>query len=214
MYVTQFFDARHLGLYGARSLFADVMTTLGVPNAWQGATDSWGIGVGGLDALCTVPDAGLLYFEPLPAAAQRMMQDNRLWRALPAPSAGRVASLAPFWGFGMLTIDTTDGIIMISAYGWAFVKPLRKLYYNLTITLLSTVVALLIGGIEVIGLIEQTMQFSGAFWRYIDLLNNNFGLLGYAIVGIFAIAWICSALLYRWKGYDREIGTADQYGSA
>ncbi|MGC7411444.1 HoxN/HupN/NixA family nickel/cobalt transporter [Pandoraea pneumonica] len=106
---------------------------------------------------------------------------------------------------GMLTIDTTDGIIMIGAYGWAFVKPLRKLYYNLTITLLSTVVALLIGGIEVIGLIGKTMQFSGDFWHYIDLLNNNFGLLGYGIVAIFAIGWICSALLYRWKGYDREI---------
>lgn len=109
---------------------------------------------------------------------------------------------------GMLTIDTTDGIIMIGAYGWAFVKPLRKLYYNLTITLLSTVVALLIGGIEVAGLIGQTMGFSGTFWHYIDLLNENFGLLGYAIVGIFAIGWLCSALLYRWKGYDREISAA------
>lgn len=102
LYIVQFFDARHLGLYGARSLFQDVMTALDVPNAWQGATDYWGIGVGGLDALTATPDAGLLYFEPLPAAAQRMMQGNRLWQALPAPHAGRVAPLAPFWGFGML----------------------------------------------------------------------------------------------------------------
>jgi len=102
MYVVQFFDARHLGLYGVRSLFNDVMTTLNVPNAWQGATDYWGIGVGGLDALRTAPDAGLLYFEPLPDAARQMMHDNRLWHALPAANAGRVAPLAPFWGFGML----------------------------------------------------------------------------------------------------------------
>lgn len=102
MYVVQFFDARHLGLYGARSLFAEVMAALAVPNAWQGATDYWGIGVGGLDALRTAPEAGLLYFEPLPEAARRMMQANRLWQAMPAAAAGRVAPLAPFWGFGML----------------------------------------------------------------------------------------------------------------
>jgi nickel/cobalt transporter (NiCoT) family protein len=106
---------------------------------------------------------------------------------------------------GMLTIDTTDGILMLGAYGWAFVKPLRKLYYNLTITLISTVVALLIGGIEALGIAGQVLSLSGPFWQFVDTLNDNFGALGYAIVGIFIVGWIVSALLYKIKGYDRDV---------
>lgn len=102
LYLAQFFDARHLGLYGERSMFQQVMQRLDLPNAWHGATDYWGIGVAGLDALAGDAHAALLYFDPLPPAARRMMQGNRLWQALPAPQAGRVAALPPFWGFGML----------------------------------------------------------------------------------------------------------------
>ncbi|APR38512.1 HoxN/HupN/NixA family nickel/cobalt transporter [Paraburkholderia sp. SOS3] len=106
---------------------------------------------------------------------------------------------------GMLTVDTTDGILMLGAYGWAFVKPLRKLYYNLTITLISTVVALLIGGIEALGIAGQVLSLSGPFWHFVGTLNDNFGALGYAIVGIFIAGWIVSALLYKIKGYDRDV---------
>jgi len=109
---------------------------------------------------------------------------------------------------GMLTVDTTDGILMLGAYGWAFVKPLRKLYYNLTITLLSTLVAVLIGGIEALGLVTQMLNLSGPFWGFIDTLNDNFGLLGYGIVAIFAVGWLASALLYKLKGYEREAAPA------
>lgn len=105
---------------------------------------------------------------------------------------------------GMLSIDTTDGILMLGAYGWAFVKPLRKLYYNVTITLISTVVALLIGGMEALGIVSQTLSLSGPFWRFVDAINSNFGLLGYAIVGIFVGGWIVSALLYKFNGYERD----------
>ena len=62
---------------------------------------------------------------------------------------------------GMSLIDTTDGILMLGAYDWAFVKPIRKLFYNMTITLVSVVVAVLIGGIEALGLLERQMQLSG-----------------------------------------------------
>lgn len=106
---------------------------------------------------------------------------------------------------GMLSIDTTDGILMLGAYGWAFVKPLRKLYYNVTITLISTVVALLIGGMEALGIVSQTLSLSGPFWRFVDAINSNFGLLGYAIVGIFVGGWIVSALLYKFNGYERDV---------
>jgi high-affinity nickel-transport protein len=86
----------------------------------------------------------------------------------------------------MTLVDTTDGVLMLGAYGWAFMKPIRKLHYNLTITAVSVVVAVLIAGIE---------DFIGA-------LNDNFGLLGYAIIGVFAASWFISVLIYWAKGYD------------
>ncbi|SEB25149.1 HoxN/HupN/NixA family nickel/cobalt transporter [Paraburkholderia sartisoli] len=99
---------------------------------------------------------------------------------------------------GMTLIDTTDSILMLRAYGWAFVKPVRKLYYNLTMTTLSVVVALLVGGIEGLGLLGDRLALSGRFWNVIGVLNDNFGLVGYVIVGVFATCWLGSAVLYRW----------------
>ncbi|MDD2703849.1 MAG: HoxN/HupN/NixA family nickel/cobalt transporter [Acidocella sp.] len=111
---------------------------------------------------------------------------------------------------GMSLIDTTDGIMMLGAYGWAFVKPVRKLYYNLTITLVSVAVALVVGGIEGLGLVSGEMNLTGPFWDEIGALNDNFGYLGYAIIGIFGLSWLISALVYRIKRYDElEIRVAD-----
>ena len=108
---------------------------------------------------------------------------------------------------GMSLVDTTDSVLMVRAYGWAFVKPIRKLYYNLTITAVSVVVALLIGSIEVLGLIAEKLALSGGVWDWIAMLNEQFGALGYLIVGLFIISWLVSVSIYRWKGYDRfEIG--------
>jgi len=104
---------------------------------------------------------------------------------------------------GMCLIDTTDSILMLGAYGWAFMKPLRKLYYNMTITLISIVVALLIGGIEALGLIGDQLDLRGGFWDWIGSLNDNFGNIGFIIIGVFVASWIASALIYRAKGYDR-----------
>jgi nickel/cobalt transporter (NiCoT) family protein len=70
---------------------------------------------------------------------------------------------------GMTLIDTTDSIVMPGAYGWAFVKPVRKLYYTITITSISVVVALVVGGIEGLGLLEEQLQLSGPFW---DAVGN------------------------------------------
>ncbi|WP_284946085.1 HoxN/HupN/NixA family nickel/cobalt transporter [Acidisoma cladoniae] len=103
---------------------------------------------------------------------------------------------------GMSLIDTTDGILMLGAYGWAFVKPIRKLYYNLTITLVSAIVAILIGGIETLGLIGGELNLQGWFWDRMNDLNENFGLLGYGIIGVFAAAWIISFIIYRVKKLD------------
>ena len=103
---------------------------------------------------------------------------------------------------GMALIDTADGILMLGAYGWAFVKPIPKLYYNLTITSLSVLVAVMVGGIETLGLIGGQFKLEGAFWGLIGGINDHFGLLGYGIIGLFVVGWIASLVIYKLKGYD------------
>ena len=103
---------------------------------------------------------------------------------------------------GMSLMDTTDSTLMVGAYGWAFLKPIRKLYYNLTITFVSVVAALIIGGIEALGLIGDKFGLEGPFWSFIGSLADNFGMLGYAIVAFFILSWLLSFLIYKAKGYD------------
>ena len=103
---------------------------------------------------------------------------------------------------GMSLIDTTDNILMLGAYGWAFVKPIRKLYYNITITLVSVVVALVVGGIEGLGLLAEHFQLRGWFWGGVAKLNDNFDTLGYFIVGLFALSWILAIAFYKWRRFD------------
>jgi nickel/cobalt transporter (NiCoT) family protein len=103
---------------------------------------------------------------------------------------------------GMSLVDTTDSVLMLGAYGWAYAKPMRKLYYNMTITLISVVVALLVGGIEALGLLSRRFAFRGSFWDAVTALNGNFGAIGYVIVGIFAVSWAASTVVYRVKKYD------------
>jgi nickel/cobalt transporter (NiCoT) family protein len=110
---------------------------------------------------------------------------------------------------GMSLVDTTDGVLMVNAYGWAFIKPIRKLYYNLTITLVSIVVALLIGSVEALGLLGDKLGLAGGFWDFVAALNDNFGALGYLIVGIFAVSWLASVAFYRFSGYDKIEERAD-----
>ena len=104
---------------------------------------------------------------------------------------------------GMSLVDTTDSILMLGAYGWAFIKPIRKLYYNMTITLVSVLVAVLVGGIEALGLVGGQFRLNGRFWDGIGALNGNFGSIGYLIIAVFVLSWIASAVIYRTRGYDR-----------
>jgi len=103
---------------------------------------------------------------------------------------------------GMTLIDTTDAVLMVRAYGWAYIKPIRKLYYNMIITLVSVIVALLIGGVEALGLIARKLDLTGSFWTAIEELNENMGAMGYAIIAIFLVSWMVSVIVYRLKGYD------------
>ncbi|HKO24133.1 MAG TPA: HoxN/HupN/NixA family nickel/cobalt transporter [Chloroflexota bacterium] len=102
---------------------------------------------------------------------------------------------------GMSLIDTTDGMLMMGAYGWAFLKPIRKLYYNLTITLISVLIALGIGSIEGLQVLSGQLNWTGPFW---DFVNDklDFETLGYVIIGIFVVSWGVSTALYKWRGYD------------
>jgi nickel/cobalt transporter (NiCoT) family protein len=103
---------------------------------------------------------------------------------------------------GMCLVDTTDNVLMLGAYGWAFVKPIRKLYYNLTITLVSIIVALVVGSVEALGLLVAHLRLNGLLWDAIRKLNENFGNLGYLIIAIFMVSWISSITFYRWKRLD------------
>ena len=104
---------------------------------------------------------------------------------------------------GMSLMDTTDSVLMTRAYGWAFVHPIRKLWYNLTITAASVVVAIFIGGVEALGLIGDKLGLEGGFWHLVGDLNDNLTNFGFAVVGIFVASWLISTLIYRAKGYDR-----------
>jgi high-affinity nickel-transport protein len=103
---------------------------------------------------------------------------------------------------GMSLIDTTDNILMLGAYGWAYIKPIRKLYYNLTITSVSVVVALAVGGIEALGLLAGQFHLTGGLWNFVNRLNEHFGVLGYCIIGLFAASWVLSIAIYKWRGFD------------
>ena len=128
--------------------------------------------------------------------------------AAQAANGGSLATVLVFpvlFTVGMMLVDTTDGILMLGAYGWAYMKPIRKLYYNITITAVSVAVALVVGGLEALNLIGDQLGLTdgGGFWGAIGAINDNFGTLGYIIIGIFAVSWLISVVVYRVKGYDR-----------
>ncbi|MFI5005764.1 MAG: HoxN/HupN/NixA family nickel/cobalt transporter, partial [Solirubrobacterales bacterium] len=84
----------------------------------------------------------------------------------------------------------------------AFTRPIRKLYYNLTITSISVLVALLVGGVEALGLLVNRLHLVGGLWDVVATLNADFGSFGYLIVAVFVVSWVISAAIYRLKGYD------------
>jgi len=102
---------------------------------------------------------------------------------------------------GMALVDTTDSVAMVGAYGWAFVNPIRKLWYNLTITAASVVVAIFIGGVEALGLVGDKLGLAGGFWDFIGEMNENLTNFGYAVVGVFVLSWIVSAAIWRLRRY-------------
>jgi high-affinity nickel-transport protein len=119
-------------------------------------------------------------------------------------SFGNVMIFPALFTAAMTLVDTTDSVLMVGAYGWAFLNPIRKLWYNLTITAISVVVALLIGGIEALGLIASKLQLEGSFWDAVSSLSESLGSFGYLVVGIFLASWALSFMIYRWLGLEQK----------
>ena len=106
-----------------------------------------------------------------------------------------ILCLPVLFAAGMSLLDTIDGSFMNFAYGWAFSKPVRKVYYNLTITGLSVAVALIIGTVELLGLLAEKLHLHGMFWDWIAGLDLN--VLGFVIVGLFFATWIVALLVWK-----------------
>ena len=103
---------------------------------------------------------------------------------------------------GMCLLDTIDGSFMNFAYGWAFSNPVRKIYYNITITGLAVAVALLIGSIELLGLFAGQLGWRGAFWDWLGGLDLN--TVGFAVVGMFVLTWVVALLVWRYGRIEEK----------
>ena len=113
---------------------------------------------------------------------------------------GGVLSLPILFAAGMSVMDTTDGILMSKAYNWAFLNPLRKIFYNIVTTGLSVAVALVIGTIELMQVFIHLLDLRGGLFDTIGELD--FGVLGYFIVGLFLFAWALSVAMWKFGRYE------------
>ena len=113
-----------------------------------------------------------------------------------------ILTLPVLFAAGMSLLDTIDGSFMNFAYGWAFANPVRKVYYNLTITALSVAVALLIGTAELASLLGQQLSLNGPFWSWVEGLNLN--TLGFLIVGLFIVTWAVALTAWRTLGLEHR----------
>jgi len=105
---------------------------------------------------------------------------------------------------GMVLVDTTDSVAMRAAYGWAFLNPIRKIYYNLTVTVISVAVAFAVGGVELLQVLSNQLNLQGPVWT--TLGNLDFETLGFGIIGIFLVSWIVSIGYWKYKQYDKLYG--------
>jgi high-affinity nickel-transport protein len=113
-----------------------------------------------------------------------------------------ILCLPVLFAAGMCLLDTIDGSFMNFAYQWAFSKPVRKVYYNLTITGLSVAVALLIGTVELLGLVSDKAGLHGAFWDWIGGLDLN--VVGYVIVGLFFATWAIALAIWKFGNIEEK----------
>jgi nickel/cobalt transporter (NiCoT) family protein len=115
-----------------------------------------------------------------------------------------VVALPILFAAGMSLMDTADGAFMSHAYGWAFSNPIRKVYYNITVTTLSVAVALAIGTVELLQVAATKLQLGGPFWT--ALQNLDFGKIGYGVVGIFVLTWLVSITIWKARRIEERWG--------
>jgi high-affinity nickel-transport protein len=113
-----------------------------------------------------------------------------------------ILCLPVLFAAGMCLFDTIDGTFMNFAYGWAFSRPVRKVYYNITITTLSVAVALIIGSVELLGLLSQQLNITGRFW--VDMQNADINTLGFFIVGLFVATWAAALLIWKYGNIEQK----------
>ena len=121
-------------------------------------------------------------------AATQAAQQNQLWSIMVFPL---------LFTAGMCLLDTTDGIVMLGAYGWAFAKPMRKLFYNMTITLLSFLIALLIGSLEALNVLASKFHLDSGVFAAVAALSEHSTAVGYGIIGLMIASWLVSMLVYH-----------------
>jgi len=133
--------------------------------------------------------------------------------ALLAIGAGAATNHAPFlavlslpliFAAGMSLMDTADGAFMSQAYGWAFSSPVRKVYYNISVTSLSVAVAWLVGAVEILQVLAARLSLHGAFWRLLGGLD--LGRIGFAVVGLFVATWLVSLTLWKTRRIEQRWG--------
>jgi high-affinity nickel-transport protein len=117
-----------------------------------------------------------------------------------------VMSLPILFAAGMSLMDTADGAFMSQAYGWAFSNPIRKVYYNITVTTLSVTVALAVGSVELLQVFAIRCGLDTGFWSWLNALD--FENLGYGIVGLFVLTWTGSVLIWKLRRIDERWGQA------
>jgi len=118
-----------------------------------------------------------------------------------------VLSLPIVFAAGMSLLDTADGVLMCGAYGWAFAHPMRKVFYNLTITGLSAVVALFIGSVELLSIISARAGWTPGWWA--PLVQWDSQAMGYGVVGLFLLCWGASVSVWHFGGFERRWAAAE-----
>jgi high-affinity nickel-transport protein len=131
-------------------------------------------------------------------------------------AAGAAGAGLPFYAIlclpilfaaGMSLLDTLDGSLMNFAYGWAFAKPVRKVFYNLTVTALSVFVALVIGSVEIFSLLAGKLGLEGGFWSWLGALDLN--TLGFVIAGLFVATWAIALAVWRFGRIEERWSKQD-----
>jgi high-affinity nickel-transport protein len=155
-----------------------------------------------IDAPWKMYPVGVLFglgFDTVTEVALLVLAGSAVVEGLPLYA---VVSLPILFAAGMCLFDTLDGCFMNFAYDWAFAKPVRKIYYNLTITGLSVVIAMFIGTVEIVGLIAQESGQTGPFWAAVEGFNLNRA--GFVIVGLFVVTWVVALCIWHFGEVERR----------